>query len=408
MRKVILITVTLTGLATCVGLTLSSVSGCLSLWSGALWGLLNAWCMTRLIQGFVQGKRGLRLTGWVTLKFLGLYAIAGWLLLSLRVSVVGWLIGFTLSLIGLGLSAFPFLRAPFKVYSWLCLLGLAASSPLAQASEGSHAQAPHAPEIPNFITLIAHFSHGSTLEFLHTWENAIFAFLIVGIVGGAVALASKALALLPSRSQAAMEAIVEGLDDLVCGVLGKSEGRRYLPFLGTLFLFILSMNLAGLVPGFKSPTSRFEMTGALGLCVFAYVQWTGIRRLGAIGYLDHLLGQPRDIAGWILGPIILLPIHIIGELVKPLSLSLRLFGNIMGEDTLLAVFVTLGALCMAWSHLPIGIPLHLPFVFLAIIFSVVQALVFTSLSMIYIYMMLPHESHEEDHSVRGEPVEPRT
>ncbi len=252
----------------------------------------------------------------------------------------------------------------------------------------------HPPEIPNFITLITHWAgHGPFVEFLHTWENAIFAFLIVGMVGGMVAFVARTVTLVPGRRrQIALEAVVEGLDNLVCGVLGREEGRRYLPFLGTLFLFILSMNLAGLVPGLKSPTSRFEMTFALAFCVFSYVQWTGIRRLGLFGYLDHMIGQPRDLIGWILSPLMLF-IHGIGEIVKPVSLALRLFGNIMGEDTLLGVFVTLGALTFAWSHLPIGIPLHLPFVLLAIIFSVVQALVFTMLSMIYIHMMLPHEGH---------------
>jgi len=187
----------------------------------------------------------------------------------------------------------------------------------------------------------------------------------------------------------AVEAIVDGLDNLVCGVLGKEEGRRYLPFVGTLFLFILSMNLAGLVPGLKSPTSRFEMTFSLAFCVFCFVQWTGIQRRGIKGYVDHFLGEPRDLVGWLLSPLMLF-IHGIGEIVKPVSLALRLFGNIMGEDTLLGVFVALGALTMAWSHLPVGLPLHLPFIFLALIFSMVQALVFTMLSMIYIYMMLPH------------------
>jgi F-type H+-transporting ATPase subunit a len=260
----------------------------------------------------------------------------------------------------------------------------------------SEAAAAHPPEIPNLITLLTHFGKGPFFDFLQTWENAIFAFLIVLLVGGFFAFGCRGLSLLPGRAQIAVEAVVEGLDNLGCGVLGKKEGRRYLPFLGTLFLFILSMNLAGLVPGLKSPTSRFEMTGALALCVFLTVQWTGIRRLGPLGYLDHMIGQPRDAIGWLLSPLMLF-IHAIGELVKPLSLALRLFGNIMGEDTLLGVFVALGALTMAWSHLPIGVPLHLPFVLLAIIFSIVQALVFTMLSMIYIYMMLPHEeAHKEE------------
>jgi F-type H+-transporting ATPase subunit a len=95
--------------------------------------------------------------------------------------------------------------------------------------------------------------------------------------------------------------------------------------------------------------------------------------------------------GWVLVPLMLV-IHGIGEIVKPISLAARLFGNIMAEDTLLGVFVMLGTMLMAWSHLPIGIPLHFPFVLMALIFSFVQALVFTSLSTIYILMVLPHQA----------------
>ncbi len=380
----------------------------LGLWTGSLWGLANAWCLVRTARCVVSGKRSWRLAGWIGMKFIGLYGLLVWLLIGWRVSPVGWVIGFTISLIGLCAAQYPSFRLAFLRpssgqvialilgISWtaalLCWAGTACAFEAASGSGPAHP-----PEIPNFITLITHWAgHGPVVEFLHTWENGIFAFIIVFIVGGAMALEARSLALMPSRGQVAVEAVVEGLEGMVCGVLGKEEGRRYLPFLGTLFLFILSMNLAGLVPGLKSPTSRFEMTGALALCVFVFVQWTGIRRLGVIGYLDHMIGQPRDPVGWILSPLMLF-IHGIGEIVKPISLALRLFGNIMGEDTLLGVFVTLGALCMAWSHLPIGIPLHLPFVFLAIIFSVVQALVFTSLSMIYIYMMLPHQEAQEAH-----------
>ena len=254
----------------------------------------------------------------------------------------------------------------------------------------------HPPEIPNLITLFAHFHHGPVAEFLEKWENPIFAFVIVLGVGGLLAFAARRLAMRPGRGQTFAEMIISGLDDLVCGVLGKKYGRRYLPFLGTLFLFILSMNLAGLVPGLKSPTSRFEMTFSLALCVFFCVQWTALRSYGVFGYLYHLMNEPKDAVGWVLAPLMFF-IEFVGEIVKPVTLALRLFGNIMGEDILLGVFVMLGALTFAWSKLPIGIPLHLPFVLLAILFSAVQALVFTSLSMIYIYTKLPHEEHAEEH-----------
>jgi F-type H+-transporting ATPase subunit a len=130
--------------------------------------------------------------------------------------------------------------------------------------------------------------------------------------------------------------------------------------------------------------------------VFLYVQWTGIRNLGLIGYLDHLAGSPRDVVGFVLVPL-MLPLHVVGELVKPVSLSLRLFGNITGEDVLLAVFVGLGVSLYATLHLPfadwLGIPLQAIIYPLLLIFGFIQALVFTLLSTIYFYMMLPHEEH---------------
>ncbi len=261
-------------------------------------------------------------------------------------------------------------------------------------------EAAHLPEIPNLITLIEHWAPARLAHFLYTWEDPIFTFTIVLLVGGLISMGARALAMIPTRGQIAVEALVEGLDNFVKGVLGKREGRRYLPFIGTLFLFILSMNLAGLVPGLKSPTSKITMTGALAFSVFCYVQWTGLRRLGFVGYLDHMVGQPRDAMGWALVPLMLF-IHGIGEIVKPISLAARLFGNVMAEDTLLGVFVMLGTMLMAWSHLPIGIPLHFPFVLMALIFSFVQALVFTSLSTIYILMVLPHEAHESEQTASG-------
>ena len=98
---------------------------------------------------------------------------------------------------------------------------------------------------------------------------------------------------------------------------------------------------------------------------------------------------------WVLVPLNL-PIHLIGELAKPLSLSLRLFGNITGEDVLIAAFTGVGIMAISFLKLPVGIPLQLPFYFLGLLMSAIQALVFTSLSAIYIALMLPHE-HEGEH-----------
>ena len=191
-----------------------------------------------------------------------------------------------------------------------------------------------------------------------------------------------------------MEWIVEALSNMVVSILGE-QGRKFVPFIGTLFIYIFCMNLLGLIPGMFSSTSKLNTTLALALCVFLYVQYTGIRNFGIFGYVYHLAGSPKSVVEWCLVPLNL-PLHIIGELAKPVSLSLRLFGNISGEDMLLAIFAGLGVTIL--SFIPghyVGLPLHLPFIFLAMLTSFVQALVFALLATIYFSLMSHHE--EENH-----------
>jgi len=247
-----------------------------------------------------------------------------------------------------------------------------------------------APELPNFITLLYDkYGKVAFVKFLHHWENIIFSLLIVLIISLIAYLASRKGTVIPGRLQNFVEMAVEGLDNFICGVLG-SRGRKFTPFLGTLFIYILCMNLFGLIPGMKSPSSNLNTTVALAICVFFYVQYTGIRSFGLVGYLSHLAGQPKDLVGWAMVPLNL-PIHIMEELIKPLSLSMRLFGNIFGEDILIAVFVGLGVASLGFLHLPIGLPFQVPFIFLALLTGTIQALVFTLLSTIYFFLMMPHE-----------------
>jgi len=252
--------------------------------------------------------------------------------------------------------------------------------------EGGHV------ELPNLITvLVGLLPESSFTHFLHKWENFIFSLLCVVFLGLIVSAATRHSKLVPGRLQNAIEILVESLDNFICGVLGP-QGRRYVPFLGSLFIYILFMNLSGLVPGMKSPTANLNQTLALAVCVFLYVQYTGMRNLGIKGYISHMAGDPRDPITFALVPI-MLPLHIIGELAKPLSLSLRLFGNITGEDVLIVIFVTLGIGVIGFLNLPLGVPLQVPFIFLAILTSTIQALVFTLLSTVYFLMMMPHEEH---------------
>ena len=273
---------------------------------------------------------------------------------------------------------------------WSALVPLATTVDPASEHGAAHSGPP---ELPNVVSLI--WGHDSVMGH---WMNVTFAMFIAVLLSLLALKISRRRALVPGKFQNAVEFVVESLDDFVHGILGRNA-RRYMPFLGTLFIYIFAMNLFALFPGMLSPTGGphgINTTVALALCVFCYVQYTGIRRLGPIGYIDHLIGQPRDAIGWFLSPINLV-IHVFGEVFKPVSLALRLFGNITGEDVLLAVFVGLGVSLMALIHVPVGLPLHLPFMFLAILVSLIQAFVFTLLSTIYFLMMLPHHDEVSSH-----------
>src|SRR3989338_1922948 len=232
-------------------------------------------------------------------------------------------------------------------------------------------------------------------------ENIIFGVLVIAILSLIFYAASHNAKLVPGRLQSACEAVLEGLNDFVCGIIGP-EGRKYTPFLGTLFLYILTMNLIGLVPLMKSNTANSIMlsgpvalpvpttTVALAIIVFVAVQAIGIKKLGLVGYLDHMAGSPRDAFGFVMAPL-MFPIHLIGELAKPFSLTFRLFCNIMGGHILVAVFIGMGVASFF-------IPVQAPFLIFEIVISTIQAFVFTLLSTVYIAMMIPHhEEHEEAH-----------
>lgn len=252
-------------------------------------------------------------------------------------------------------------------------------------------------ELANWITLLNHYFHDVPfVHFLHQWENVVFS-LIAGMTLVTISFfAVRKRTLIPGPLQNAMEYAVESLENLVVGIIGP-RGQAHLPFIGTLFLYILTQNFMGLVPGMKAPTSSLNTTVALAVCVFFYVQGIGIKENGFFGYIHHLMGSPNDLVGWLMVPLNF-PLHVLQEFIKPLSLSLRLFGNILGEDSLIAAFVGLGILALSFFHSPIGLPLQIPFLLLSILLGTIQALVFSLLTTIYISLMLPH--HEEHGSER--------
>ncbi|NLO89359.1 MAG: F0F1 ATP synthase subunit A [Clostridia bacterium] len=175
--------------------------------------------------------------------------------------------------------------------------------------------------------------------------------------------------------QNSLEMVVELLLNFFSDIIGYEQARRFLPFLGTMFIFILVSNYSGLlpgaghIPGLAAPTSTWSVTLGLAATVFVATQVYGVKALG-FRYLKKFLQ-----------PAFMLPLNIVEQFVRPLSLSLRLFGNIFGEEMVIAVLLGL---------VPYFAPI--PVMILSLLFGFIQAIVFTLLSSIYF-----HEAIEESH-----------
>jgi len=178
-------------------------------------------------------------------------------------------------------------------------------------------------------------------------------------------LATRRMNILPGRFQNVMEVIIGEFDSLLTGTMGH-EGRKFFPLIATLGLYILTSNLLGLIPGFESPTANLNTTVSMAVVVFVMTHIVGVKVHG-VKYFKQFMGPV-----WWLTPL-MMPIEIISHLSRPLSLSVRLFGNIMGEDIVLAVVLLL---------VPLLVPL--PVFVLMIFTSCIQTLVFMLLAMMYI------------------------
>ncbi|MBI4041598.1 MAG: F0F1 ATP synthase subunit A [Deltaproteobacteria bacterium] len=168
------------------------------------------------------------------------------------------------------------------------------------------------------------------------------------------------------------DVLVEKLLSLVASIMGHG-GKKYFPLMATLFIFILFCNLLGLIPGFLPPTNNLNTNLACALSVFIYYNIQGLKTHG-LGYLKHFLGPVM----W-LAPIMVI-IELISHVVRPASLSIRLFGNISGDHMVLNIFSGLA---------PVGVPVI--FMFLGLFVSVIQAFVFTLLSMVYLSLAVAED-----------------
>jgi F-type H+-transporting ATPase subunit a len=226
------------------------------------------------------------------------------------------------------------------------------------------------------------------------WNSGLVVLLML-----AFALAARRrLENIPRGLQNWAEYAVEQLNAFTVGIIGEG-GEKYTPLVGTVFLYIFLMNLVGIIPGFHSPTANITITLALGLVVFLYTEYVGIRDKGIFGYFKHFMGPKLELFGidfpWLFP--LMLPVELISTYVRPFTLAVRLFGNIFGEDVIILVLAGLGA-SMAGRALG-WLPLQFPVLLLSLLTDGVQAMVFAILICIYISLNSHHE--EGEHGEEG-------
>lgn len=177
--------------------------------------------------------------------------------------------------------------------------------------------------------------------------------------------------MIPTGLQNFMEVVIGGLEDFTVGVVGE-KGRSIFPLLCGIFLYILTSNLLGLVPGCDAPTANINTNAAMALFVFVYYNYVGLRRWGP-GYIKHFMGPMLPLAP------LMLPIEFVSHISRPLSLTLRLFGNIRGEEIVLLLFFSMAPVFAT-----------LPTYFLFFIAKSLQAFIFFMLTMIYLQGAMDH------------------
>ena len=233
------------------------------------------------------------------------------------------------------------------------------------------------------------------MEHGFTWVDAlgvppmlqyfVTSLLVMGVLVAAAVRARTAIsgdgAIVPDGGLTArntFELLTEGMTGLAHSVIGPGS-EKYVPLFACFFVFILTSNLMGLLPGFSPPTSNFNITFALGTVSFLAFNYWGFKAQG-VAYIKHFMGPVWWLA------ILMFPLEIISAFVRPFSLALRLFGNMFGDHLVLEIFTGLTK---------VGIPVV--FYLLGTLVCVIQAFVFTLLSVIYVALAVAHGHDDEAH-----------
>lgn len=217
------------------------------------------------------------------------------------------------------------------------------------------------------------FAHGAPLSVLERYDHLLNAALAALLAMAITTLVRKNLARIPGPLQQVFEGVVDGLKDMINDNIAH-HGEKYLPFIGTMALFVFFNNLFGLLPALSPGTSNWNVTLGAALVVFGYYNFHGMKEQGVGKYWLHFAGPI-----WWLAPL-MFPLEILGLLSRILSHSLRLFGNIAGEHVVAGIFFGL---------MPILLPV--PMMFLGLFFGLIQTFVFTMLATIYLSGAVSHE-----------------
>ena len=209
-------------------------------------------------------------------------------------------------------------------------------------------------------------------HFAHTYPHVVYSWVLMAILIIAGALATKTISMIPGKAQNLFEVIVSAIEEFMVETAGD-EARWLFPLAATVFLYVFIGNLIGIIPGFFPPTANLNTTASCAIVVVVFTHIIGVKYHG-VKYIKHFLGPV-----WWMSPLIFI-IEIIGHLARILSLSFRLFGNMMGHEIVLAILFGLAGAFFA----------PLPIMALGIFVSFVQGFVFFLLSIIYFSGAMEH------------------
>ncbi len=229
---------------------------------------------------------------------------------------------------------------------------------------------PHPVLLSTFLDMDEVIINGQAVEFKHvfySWVCMAVLFILAFIV-------RRRLTLVPGRLQNVFEAVVDTIENFVCGSMGE-VGRKFVPLLAGIFIYIFSMNIMGLIPGLDAPTANLNTTVCMALFVLVFYNAVGLLKWKA-HYVHHFTGPSKFLIP------LMFPLEIVSHLSRPVSLSLRLFGNIRGEEIVMILFFVMAPILGT-----------IPIYGLFLLGKTMQAFVFFILTMVYIKGALEAPEH---------------